>query len=93
MILKHDIWKDKEGLTALLFSGDLGEEGRATLDNDYEIVHSFYADSHFEAMTKYYQYMNWGAYETDFEVETASDDRNCALLLLRRHRDVSGDEK
>ena len=69
MILKHDIWKDKEGLTALLFSGDLGEEGRATLDNDYEIVHSFYADSHFEAMTKYYQYMNWGAYETDFEVD------------------------
>lgn len=36
---------------------------------------------------------SWRLRETDFEVETASDDRNCALLLLRRHRDVSGDEK
>lgn len=69
MTLKLDIWKNREGLTALLFSGDLGNEGRSTLDNDYEVVHSFHAGSHFEAMTKYYEYMDWGVYTTEFDVD------------------------
>jgi hypothetical protein len=68
-LVKLDIWKNKEGLTALLFSGDLGQEGRTTLEQDYEIIHSFYADSHFDAMTKYYEFMDWGQYETEFEID------------------------
>jgi len=68
-LLKHDIWKNKEGLTALLFSGDLGQQGRTALEEDYEIIHSFYADSHFDAMTKYYEFMDWGQYQTEFEVD------------------------
>ena len=67
--LRHDIWKNKEGLTAMLFSGDLGQQGRVALDEDYEIIHSFYADSHFDAMTKYYEFMDWHRYETEFEID------------------------
>ncbi len=65
--IKHDIWKSKEGLTSLCFSGEIGEESRSILEPDSEIIHSFYADSHFDAMTKYYEYMDWGVYETECE--------------------------
>jgi hypothetical protein len=68
-LIKLDIWQNKEGLTALLFADTLGEEGRQTLEADYEIIHSFFAESHFDAMTKYYQFMDWGLYTTDFEVD------------------------
>jgi hypothetical protein len=67
--VKHDVWKNKEGLTTLIFAGDLGEEARAMLEEDYEIVHSFLADSHFDAMNKYYAFMRWGTYETQFEID------------------------
>lgn len=74
-LVKLDIWKNKEGLTALLFSGELGQEGRMTLEEDYEIIHSFYADSHFDAMTKYYEFMDWGQYETEFEIDKEPYDK------------------
>ena len=67
--IKHDIWKSKEGLTTLCFSGKIGKESRSIIEPDSELVHTFYADSHFDAMTKYYKYMDWGVYETEFEVD------------------------
>ena len=69
--VKHDVWKDSEGLTMLCFSGELGVESRRLLAPDSKIIHSFEADSHFDAMQKYYSFMNWGSYESDFE-----DDKN-----------------
>ena len=74
-LVKHDIWKNKEGLTALLFSGDIGKAGRNALQKDYELVHSFNADSHFDAMTKYYEFMDWGPYTTEFEVDKKPYDK------------------
>jgi hypothetical protein len=67
--VKIDIWKNTEGMTALTFSGELGAEQRKILEGDYGIIHSFYADSHFDAMTKYYAFMDWGQYETEFEID------------------------
>ena len=67
--IKHNIWTSKEGLTSLCFSGKIWEESRSILEPDSEIVHSFYADSHFDAMTKYYEYMDWGIYETEFNID------------------------
>ena len=67
--IKHDIWQDNEGLTSLCFSGDLGEESRSLLEPGSKIIYSFYADSHFDAMTKYYEFMKWGIYETEFEID------------------------
>jgi len=82
-LVKLDIWRNKEGLTALLFAGAPGEEGRQTLEEDYEIIHSFFAESHFDAMTTYYQFMDWGPYTTNFEV----DKEPYNLEYLQRRRD------
>lgn len=84
MAIKHDVWKNNEGLTALILSGDLGEEGRQLLEPDYEIIHSFDAESHFDAMVKYYHFMNWGDYETDFEIDKAP--YNIEELRKRKER-------
>mgnify|MGYP003678974481 CR=1 FL=1 len=56
----------------LCFSGELGAESRTLLEPNSKIVHSFYAESHFEAKTIYYEYMDWGVYETEFEVDKES---------------------
>ena len=74
--IKHEIWQDSEGLTSLCFSGDLGEESRSLLEPGSKIIHSFYADSHFSAMTKYYEYMDWGVYKTEFDVDKELYDLN-----------------
>jgi hypothetical protein len=67
--IKHDIWQDPEGLTCLCYSGKLGDESRSILEPKSKIIHSFYADSNFEAMTKYYEFMNWGVYTSEFEMD------------------------
>lgn len=67
--IKHDIWKSKDGLTSLCLSGKLGEESRSFLEPNSEIVHSFYASSHFQAMTKYFEYMDWGEYKIEHIID------------------------
>ncbi len=68
-IIKHDIWCNKKGLSMLCFSDELGAESRTLLEPDYKVIDSFYADSHFDAMTEYYELMDLGVYETEFEVD------------------------
>lgn len=36
------------------------------LDPDYRLVWTCDADSHLEAMNKYYAFRNWGEYQTNF---------------------------
>ena len=67
--IKHDIWVNLEGLSMLCFSGDLGNESRELLEPNSKIIHSFFAESHFEAMTIYYHYMDLGSYESEFEID------------------------
>ena len=74
--VKHDIWEDFDGLTMLCFSGELGAESRKLLEPNSKIIHSFHADSHFDAMTKYYAFMDWGDYESDFEEDKQPYDLN-----------------
>lgn len=74
--IKHDIWQDPEELTMLCFSDELGEESRTILEPNSKIIHSFYADSHFDAMTKYYAFMDWGIYTTEFEMDKEAYDLN-----------------
>jgi hypothetical protein len=76
--IKHDIWNNPEELSVLCFSGDLGIGSRILLEPNSKIIHSFYAESHFEAMTLYYEYMNWGVYETEFKV----DKEQCKTILI-----------
>jgi hypothetical protein len=66
-ILKHEVWIDKEGLTTLCLADRRGDGCRQLMDNDCKIIHTFYAESQFEAMTLYYSFMGWGEYQTNFE--------------------------
>ncbi len=74
--IKHDIWEDSEGLTMLCFSGDIGKESRTLLEPNSKIIHSFFAVSHFDAMTKYYEFMDYGIYDSVFEEDRSVYDKN-----------------
>jgi hypothetical protein len=65
--IKHEVWANKGGLTTLCYGGELGEESRSTLQGGEKLIYSFFANSHFDAMTKYYAFMNWGIYESAFD--------------------------
>lgn len=67
--IQHDIWIDEEGKTSLCFAGELGRESRSVLDENCKIIYSFFASSHFDAMTQYYDYMKWGIYTTQFPID------------------------
>jgi hypothetical protein len=67
--IEHEVWQDTEGLTGLYRADKRGDEKCAQPEKDSKLVHSFYASSHFEAMTIYYRFMGWGSYRTDFETD------------------------
>jgi hypothetical protein len=43
-----------------------GDDVRNLLEADAKFVWACEASSNFDAMTKYYEYMGWGEYTTDF---------------------------
>lgn len=61
--LKHQVWRDEEGLTGVCFANSKGDDFRNIIAKDSKLVYAFYASSHFEAMKIYYEYMNWGEYQ------------------------------
>jgi hypothetical protein len=63
--MKHELWKENNGQTFCL-AGPLGDSGRSSLEPGAELVWIVEADSHFDAMTKYYRFMDWGEYSSDF---------------------------
>jgi hypothetical protein len=67
--VKHEIWQDKEGLTTLCLAGEQGNDCRELLEPGSKLIHEFYASSHFNAMTIYYHFMDWGEYTTEFEID------------------------
>lgn len=70
--IAHQIWKNKEGLTGVCFENSKGDDFRNLLEDDYKLIHTFYASSHYGAMKYYYKFMDLGEYETmhkeDYEV-------------------------
>ena len=64
--MKHELWKEENGCTFCL-AGSMGDGARAMMDSNTKLIWTVEADSHFEAMTKYYKFMNWGEYKTEFE--------------------------
>lgn len=61
----HELWVESSGQTFCL-AGLNGAAARALREPGARCVWTVDADSHFEAMTKYYEYMDWGIYKTDF---------------------------
>lgn len=66
--VKHEVWQDNEGLTTLCLADERGDDCRKLLEPDSKLIHEFYANSHFEAMTIYYKFMDWGTYISDVEM-------------------------
>jgi hypothetical protein len=58
-----------EGRFTFCLAGPLGAQARASLSPRARLAWSVTADSHFEAMTRYYEHQGWGAYTTDQEVD------------------------
>jgi hypothetical protein len=73
--VKHEIWEDPGGLTTLCLADERGDYGRQLLQPGSRLIHSFYAGSHYEAMTIYYKFMDWGIYATEFEVDKKPYDK------------------
>lgn len=61
----HELWVESSGQTFCL-AGPNGDAARALLEPGARCVWTVDAESHFEAMTKYYEYMAWGVYTSDF---------------------------
>jgi len=74
--VKHEVWEDSEGKTTLCLADERGNECRQLLEPGSKLIHGFYASNHFDAMTIYYKFMNWGAYETEFEIDKEPYNKN-----------------
>lgn len=61
----HELWIGANEQTFCL-AGHLGDDARSLLEPDSRLVWTVEAASHFEAMTKYYGFMGWGDYTSDF---------------------------
>ncbi|WP_038914114.1 hypothetical protein [Dickeya zeae] len=64
--MKHELWTNEEGLDLFCLAGKMGDDARSLLEPDYKLIWTCEADCHFEAMTKYYEFRNWGKYTTNF---------------------------
>jgi hypothetical protein len=67
--IRHEVWEDSEGLTMLFRADKAGNEGWLQPEKNSKLIHSFYASSHYEAMTIYYEFMDWGVYDTPYEID------------------------
>jgi hypothetical protein len=68
-VLRHEVWRDPEGLTGVCLAGPMGDDFRALQEPGTELICTIDASSHAEVMTKYYEMMGRGSYVTDFECD------------------------
>ena len=65
--LLHELWIDADDSEMFCLAGPMGDEARASLQSGVRLIWTIEAGSHFEAMTKYYEHMGWGAYKTEHD--------------------------
>jgi hypothetical protein len=65
----HELWDDpeEEGRFTFCLSGPHGDDVRALLSPAARLVWTVEAESHFAAMTAYYEHQGWGVHTTDQE--------------------------
>jgi hypothetical protein len=63
----HELWVESDQEQTFCLAGPKGDGARAQLLPEAKLVWTVEAGSHFEAMTKYYEYMGWGVYKTEHE--------------------------
>jgi len=64
--MRHQLWVDIDGLDMYCLAGPQGDAARALLPEGSTLKTVIEATSHFEAMTKYYEYRGYGVYESNF---------------------------
>ena len=57
--MKHELWKHTNGETFCL-AGPHGDAARKLLNPQAKLIWTTDAPSHFEAMTAYYKFRDWG---------------------------------
>ena len=62
----HELWVCPDGLDTFCLAGPKGDRARSFLPANSTKVWVVDANCHFDAMTKYYEYRDWGEYQTDF---------------------------
>ena len=68
MKLVHEHWvDDSPGEHMLCLAGPAGDDARATLEGNAELVWTCEAESAFEALTLYYEHQGWGEYTSEYE--------------------------
>lgn len=64
--MRHELWVEPNGCQTFCLKGVHGNAARSLLEPGAELVWEVDAASHYEAMTFYYKYMEWGKYMTSF---------------------------
>ncbi|WP_137189698.1 hypothetical protein [Stenotrophomonas rhizophila] len=64
--MRYELWIEPDQEQTFCMSGPHGDSARALLRVNAKRVWTVNAQSHFEAMTKYHQYMGWGPYVSAF---------------------------
>lgn len=64
--MRHGLWVEPNGCQTFCLKGVHGNAARSLLEPGAELVWEVDAASHYEAMTLYYKYMDWGKYMTSF---------------------------
>lgn len=68
MKLVHEHWIDEsDGGDLFCLAGPAGDNARASLGGQAKLVWTCEAESHFEAMTRYFEHQGWGAYSSEHE--------------------------
>ena len=63
----HELWVDEDGLDMFCLAGPEGNRARSTLTKHATLELRIEAESHFEAMTKYYEHRGYGVFTTKFK--------------------------
>jgi hypothetical protein len=66
-VLLHELWLGPGDEEMFCLAGPMGDGARATLGTGAQLAWTVEAGSHFEAMTRYYEFVGRGRYTTDQE--------------------------
>ena len=64
--MTHELWVENDNEQTFCLAGPHGDDARKELQKGAKLVWKCEASSHFEAMVKYYDYMGWGVYKSDY---------------------------
>jgi len=67
--MKHELWIEEDESQTFCLAGPHGESARGLLGRSAKLIWTCDAESYFEAMQKYYAYMGWGEYKSDFPAQ------------------------